>query len=115
MILFETRKEKRIRRLRTAAPFVFLLAVCICFVLAVNMTTRDSLTSQKEALENALRGGAVRTYALTGCYPESLDEILKDYHITFDREKFLVDYIPNGSNLFPSIFVMIRSSTKEAR
>ena len=35
-----------------------------------------------------------------------LDELLNDYHITYDSEKFVVEYVPNGSNLLPSISVL---------
>ena len=58
------------------------------------------------SLTLALEGGAIRTYALTGQYPQSLDELLSDYHITYDSEKFVVEYVPNGSNLLPSISVL---------
>ena len=37
---------------------------------------------------------------------QSLSELLTDYHITYDMEKFVVEYIPNGSNLLPSISVL---------
>ena len=43
---------------------------------------------------------------MTGEYPESLSQILDDYHITYDRTKFVIEYIPNGSNLLPSISVI---------
>ena len=61
----------------------------------------------------ALKASAVRTYALTGEYPENLSQILRDYHITYDKSKFVVEYVPNGSNLLPSISVIALSgSTK---
>ena len=64
-------------------------------------------------LEQALKNGAIRTYALTGTYPESLSQLLLDYHITYDKTKFVVEYVPNGSNLLPSISVIALSgSTK---
>ena len=59
-----------------------------------------------KAAEKTLKASAVRTYALTGEYPENLSQILRDYHITYDSEKFVVEYVPNGSNLLPSISVL---------
>ena len=68
---------------------------------------------EQDALEQALKNGAIRTYALTGTYPESLSQLLLDYHITYDKTKFVVEYVPNGSNLLPSISVIALSgSTK---
>ena len=63
-------------------------------------------------LKQALEQGAIRTYAMTGQYPQSLDELLNDYHITYDSDKFVVEYVPNSSNLLPSISVLILSSQK---
>ena len=62
-------------------------------------------------LEQALKNGAIRTYALTGTYPESLSQLLSDYHITYDKTKFVVEYVPNGSNLLPSISVIALSGS----
>lgn len=66
-----------------------------------------------KAAEKTLKASAVRTYALTGEYPENLSQILRDYHITYGKSKFVVEYVPNGSNLLPSISVIALSgSTK---
>ena len=62
-------------------------------------------------LEQALKNGAIRTYALTGTYPESLSQLLLDYHNTYDKTKFVVEYVPNGSNLLPSISVIALSGS----
>jgi len=34
-----------------------------------------------------------------------------DYHITYDKTKFVVEYVPNGSNLLPSISVIALSGS----
>ena len=68
-------------------------------------------TTGQNALEQALKNGAIRTYALTGTYPESLSQLLSDYHITYDKTKFVVEYVPNGSNLLPSISVIALSGS----
>lgn len=72
---------------------------------------RSGRTQEQDALEQALKNGAIRTYALTGTYPESLSQLLLDYHITYDKTKFVVEYVPNGSNLLPSISVIALSGS----
>ena len=74
-------------------------------------------TIQKEqsALLQTLENGAVRTYALKGQYPESLDELLSDYHIIYDSSRFVIEYVPNGSNLLPSISVIPLTGTNFER
>ena len=58
-----------------------------------------------------MKYGAFRTYALSGTYRVSLSELLSDYHITYDKTKFVVEYVPNGSNLLPSISVIALSGS----
>ena len=107
-------KKDRIRELLlNLMPPLFLILVFALFLGAIYRTADSSLQSQQESLMKALRGGAVRTYALTGSFPESLDEILTDYHITYDHNKFIVEYEPAGSNLMPALFVIPRKNTKE--
>ena len=107
-------KRDKLRQLimRFASP-VLLIAVFVLFLVAVSRTASSSLESQRDSLLRALQGGAVRTYALTGSYPQSLDEILTDYHITYDHNKFIVEYAPTGSNLMPSVFVIPRKNARE--
>ena len=70
---------------------------------------------KQQALEQALEQGAIRTYALSGQYPQSLNELLEDYHITYDHSPFVVEYMPNGSNLLPSISVIPLSDSFSLR
>ena len=60
----------------------------------------------------ALEQSAIQAYALTGHYPLSLEELLHDYNISYDTDKFVVEYVPSGSNLLPSISVLVLSSGK---
>lgn len=114
MKLFQSRKERVISFIRGCLPALLLLLVVLAFVLAIQEASDTSLSSQQSTLERALSAGAIRTYALTGCYPESLDELLDTYHITYDRKKYIVEYIPQGANLIPSIFVIPVGGQQEA-
>lgn len=94
-------------------PVLLLILACILFVAGISHTSGQALQKEQDALEKTLKASAVRTYALTGEYPEDLSQILRDYHITYDKSKFVVEYVPNGSNLLPSISVIALSgSTK---
>ena len=106
MDIFETRLIRVRRIFRFIVPILFAAVLCLIFYLGIARTQTDSLEKEQVTLTQALEGGPIRTYALTGRYPESLDELLSDYHITYDSEKFVVEYVPNGSNLLPSISVL---------
>ena len=106
MDIFETRLIRVRRIFRFIVPILFAAVLCLIFYLGIARTQTDSLEKEQVTLTQALEGGAIRPYALTGRYPQSLDELLSDYHITYDSEKFVVEYVPNGSNLLPSISVL---------
>ena len=106
MELFESRRKKFLRSILLLFPVLLLAMVCILFASGVSHTSGQTLKKEQAALEQTLKNSAVRTYAMTGEYPESLSQILNDYHITYDRTKFVIEYVPNGSNLLPSISVI---------
>lgn len=106
MNIFESKKKHFSHFFRQVIPILFAVLLCIFFYVGVTRTQTDSLQKEQVTLTRALENGAIRTYALTGRYPENLDQLLSDYHITYDTEKFVVEYIPNGSNLLPSISVL---------
>lgn len=111
MELFESRRTKFLRAFFLLFPALLLVLSCILFVAGVSSTSDQAVHKEQGALEQALKNGAIRTYALTGTYPESLSQLLSDYHITYDKNKFVVEYVPNGSNLLPSISVIALSGS----
>ena len=106
MDLFEPAGRKRRRKLHFFLPFFLVASACLLFYFGVIHIGSGTSVKEQESLKQALQNGAVRTYALTGSYPQSLEELLQDYHITYDSARFIVEYVPNGSNLFPSISVL---------
>ena len=81
MKLFESRKEKLVKNITLLFPLFLLLCVVFVFFIAIGCTSDATIQKEQSALLQTLENGAVRTYALKGQYPESLDELLSDYHI----------------------------------
>ena len=106
MEIFEKRRQKLWNHLKVWFPVLLLVFICIGFLLGVNTTSEDALLKQQQTLLQALQKGAVHTYSLEGRYPESLEQLLEDYHITYDSSKFVVEYVPHGANLLPMISVL---------
>ena len=115
MKLFESRKEKFFKTVLLLFPLFLLLCIGLIFFIAIGRTSDATIQKEQSALLQTLENGAVRTYALKGQYPESLDELLSDYHITYDSSKFVIEYVPNGSNLLPSISVIPLTGTNTER
>lgn len=107
MELFDSHRKKFLRRFSLLLPLCFLILISSIFFISVSFASDETLHKEQQALEN----GAIRSYAMNGQYPESLDQILNDYHITYDRSRFVVEYTPNGSNLLPYISVILLSDT----
>ena len=56
--------------------------------------------------EAALRRDIVHCYATEGFYPPSLEYLEEHYGLTYDKNRYWVDYQPVGSNLMPDITVL---------
>ena len=115
MNLYTSRKKTALSWIRKVLPFLLLAVILVVFVSSVNQTSRDTLDKEQATLERALQKSAVHAYALTGRYPESLSSLLDEYGITYDHTKFVVDYMPSGSNLLPQITVIRLGAGKEAK
>lgn len=103
--MFQTRKKH--------SPFRNILLSVLIFFAVIGLfyvgTSALSGTSQKEQeklLQTAMTESAVHFYALNGYYPENLDSLLDNYGITYDKDRFFVDYQPQGENIMPEITVV---------
>ena len=93
MELFESHRKKFFRNMLVVFPLLFLLVIASVFFTGVSFTSKNTLQKEQQLLEQSLKRGAVHTYALTGRYPESAEELIKDYHITYDSSRFVIEYV----------------------
>ncbi len=84
---------------------VFLLLIFL-FLSAIDSLSGRSLEEQQKNLEQALTQSAVHCYAVEGSYPETLEQLLSRYHITYDKSCFFIDYQTEGQNMMPDITVI---------
>ena len=64
MELFESRRKKIFRGLLLLFPVFLLIFACILFVAGVSHTSGQALVKEQDALEQALKNSAVRSYAM---------------------------------------------------
>lgn len=93
------------RALLSAAVFVLVL---VLFWQSASTLSERTVQEQKDTLESALQRAAVYCYSIEGAYPENLEYLEKNYGITYDKDRFFVDYQILGSNLMPEITVIER-------
>lgn len=86
----------------------FFLAVIMIFLLGISAVEKRADTQAAEALRQAVSRGIVHCYSLEGAYPESLQYLKDHYGLTYDEERFFVDYQTLGSNLLPDVTIIDR-------
>ena len=87
---------------------VLFVGVFALFSGGVSVFSRQTSARQKEALEDALYRSILTCYALEGHYPQSLDYIRENYHLTYNEELFFVDYRVLGENILPDVTILER-------
>lgn len=104
---FQKPKKTCRNYLGTILSLVLFLGIFLLFYQGIHSVSDTTLLQQQESLENAIRKSAVHCYAVEGAYPESLDYLKEHYGITYDEDRFLVDYEIIGSNLMPDVHVFL--------
>ncbi len=100
--------KKKIPNLIARFPIAIVLfaLLLVLFLVGVNNIARSADDKQLESLENALNRNITHCYCVEGTYPPSLDYIVEHYGLTYDTDAFFVDYISNGSNMYPDVTIL---------
>ncbi|MCR5687412.1 MAG: hypothetical protein K6G58_05265 [Lachnospiraceae bacterium] len=85
---------------------LFFVAVIIAFLLGISFISSTSAKDQKQVLTDAVNRDIVHCYAIEGYYPPSLKYIENHYGLTYDKSRYLVDYVPLGDNIMPSVTIV---------
>lgn len=72
----------------------------------VQSVSGETASQRKESLEQAVYKDMVHYYAVEGRYPESVAYMEEHYGLTYDKEKYFIDYEIIGSNLMPDVMVI---------
>ncbi|MCD8105866.1 MAG: hypothetical protein LUF35_12930 [Lachnospiraceae bacterium] len=101
-------KEKKSHSLLRQILTTATIFVCAAFLLVYGAgeLSQAASTEQAKSLQTAITRSAVQCYAAEGAYPESLDYLCEHYGISWDSEKYVVDYEILGANLMPSVTVI---------
>lgn len=104
------RKSGRFTALRNVlSPGILLfVAVFIIFMIGISRVSQSSVLDERRLLEEALTRDIAHCYAVEGSYPESLTYLCDHYGLTYDTEKFLVNYEYIGANILPTFSIFER-------
>lgn len=107
--------KHRFEASKNSSPFqgMFLsvacsLAVVVCFWFGTSFVSDKTDEQEIQTLHRAVNRGIIHCYAIKGSYPESL-QYLKDYYgLTYDEQKYFIDYQVLGSNILPDVTIIDR-------
>lgn len=95
MYRFQT-SPQRIPGKKLWVSLLLFLFLILLFTLGTSSLSENTVRRQKESLTQALNRDITYCYATTGRYPESLEDIKKDYGLIYDDSLFFVDYRTPG-------------------
>ena len=102
---FEMRKRDSSARTLIISLAVFVI-IAVCFWCAADSVSERTQAEERMLLEAALNRSITHCYAIEGTYPESLEYLTKNYGLTYDEDKFYIDYQPLGADIMPDVTVI---------
>lgn len=106
MHLYEKRAVFRWRSL--IISIVVFLALLVLFSFLAGRTSGSADREQAQILEDAIRNAAVTNYAVEGAYPATLAEIVDNYGVIVDENRFIVRYNIFAPNIMPDVTVVFK-------
>lgn len=85
--------------------FVFILSV---FVAGISSVERGSDSAEMENLTTVINRDLVHCYASKGVYPKNLEYLEDKYGLSYDKDRYEIEYRPLGDNVLPEVVVKRR-------
>ena len=85
--------------------FFFVIVIAV-FLMGISFIASTSSKDQTQILTDAVNKDIIHCYAVEGYYPPSLKYIENHYGLTYDKSRYIVDYVPIGDNIMPSVTIV---------
>lgn len=105
---FENTKDRRSVD-PMALSVVMFIAVIVAFIIGIGYVSGSSYLDDEATLLKAINRDIVHCYAVEGAYPESLEYMEENYGLTYNHDRFIVDYDVQGANIMPTVMIVERS------
>lgn len=100
----ENKSASAVRTLITA--LIILIAVFLIVITAISSVQSSRKAENAEIIETGVRRAAMECYANEGFFPESIDYLIKNYHLYTDNDHCIIHYSAISSNIMPEIKVI---------
>ncbi len=97
--------KKRIMESMNFSVFFFVIVIAI-FLFGISFISSTSSKDQTQILTDAVNKDIIHCYAVEGYYPPNLKYIEDHYGLTYDKDRYIVDYVPVGDNIMPSVTIV---------
>lgn len=103
------RQRQLFRKRDLIKLLIFAVLLAVFILLTQRMGTYQGQEESK-MVHDAIHRAVLTCYAVEGAYPDDLDYLKQNYHLSFDEERFLVTYNAFGVNMSPDIYVTERGA-----
>ncbi len=110
MSRFQIHKRKKITSFHIG--ILIFAAILSVFLYGISYVGSSTGERQEASLIKAMERNIVHCYALEGFYPPSLEYMEEHYGLSYDKNLFIVDYQPIGTNLYPDFTIIRKGETK---
>ena len=110
MSRFQVRKRRKITSFHVG--ILLFSAILVLFLYGISYVGSSTEERQEDSLIKAMERNIVHCYALEGFYPPSLEYMEEHYGLTYDKDMFIVDYQPIGTNLYPDFTVISKGDSQ---
>lgn len=89
-------------------PFLLFLVTIAVFIGGAFYFERMNNAQSINLLRQSVRRAMVQCYAMEGIYPSQVEYLEKYYGLTYDHEKYFIDYEGFAANVMPNVEVFER-------
>ena len=107
---FQIRKRRKITSFHVG--ILLFGIILVLFLFGISYVGSSTGERQEASLIKAMERNIVHCYALEGFYPPSIEYMEEHYGLTYDKDMFIVDYQPIGTNLYPDFTVIPKGGTR---
>ncbi len=87
-------------------PLIGCIVVVILFIIAVQGVSGSNYFDEKVSLQNAIEKDIIYCYSLEGFYPPSIAYMEENYGLTYNHDRFIINYERMGSNTMPTYIII---------
>lgn len=102
-ILYKRKKSTYTGMIISILIFLVVLGL---FIYAIEKTNNQSSEYEVEVLTEAINDSLISCYVTEGRYPDSFGYLKDKYGLTYDENRFRVDYIVYGTNMRPQVTIV---------